>query len=183
MARVVLINDGNLEPIKLLTKNLCKTSGINSDKIWIGDMEESDDNISSDIIVLNKINPSPALTKAMKKTADGGAVVLNSDEKNIAGIRMFKPVKLITYGLNPKSSVTASSIDMDGRISVQCCIQRSFENLLGDVLEPQEFLVSSGDISLNVYDVLAAVSVSLLCGASVKNFSRGYALLPVYSHV
>ena len=179
MARIVLINDGSLEPIKRLIIKLCETSGIKDDKIRIRDIAECGANLSSHIIVLNKINPSINLTKAMSTLATSGALLLNADEKNIAGIKVYKPVKLITYGLDPKSSVTASSIDMDGRISVQCCIQRSFANLFGNILEPQEFSVSSRDISLNVYDVLAAVSVSLLCGADIKQFSHEDAKLTV----
>ena len=172
MSTIVLINDGNLAPIKRLIIKLCKTSHMKDDKIWIGDIEECGVEFSGNIIVLNTIKPSQSLTKAMDKVADGGAVILNADEKNIAGLKVHKPVKLITYGLNPKSTVTASSINMDGRVSVQCCIQRSFMSFFGDILEPQEFLISSADISLSVYDVLAAVSVSLLCGAPVKQFEK-----------
>jgi len=177
MARIVLVNDGNLMPIKRLIIKLCETSDIKDDKILIKDIKECVDYISCNIIVLNTTNPGLYLTKAMDRMADGGAVILNSDEKNISGLRLHKPVKLITYGLNLKSTVTVSSIDMNERISLQCCIQRSFEDLSGNLLEPQEFQVSSRDISLSVHDVLAAVTVSLLCGASVKDFAVWPALL------
>ena len=175
MERTVLINGGNLAAIKRLIKKTFETSDIKENKIKISNINKYGDNFSADIIVLNTINPITNLTKAIDKAANFGAIVLNSDEENFAGPGLKRPVKLITYGLNPKSTVTASSIDMEGPVSVQCCIQRSFENFSGDVLEPQEFLVSPGDVSLSVYDVLAAVSISLLCGACIKNFSREYA--------
>lgn len=49
---------------------------------------------------------------------------------------------LITYGLNPLSTVTASSIRVDDEKTMFfCCLQRSIATLKGKILEPQEFLV------------------------------------------
>lgn len=100
-----------------------------------------------------------------------GVIVVNSDEKNI-----FKTIKnsgnlVITYGLNNKACVTASSItDTD----VVCCIQRSLPTISGGILEQQEFAVRQDDNENSVtydngddgrsgvYSVLAAVTAALV---------------------
>ena len=48
---------------------------------------------------------------------------------------MDKPVKVITFGFNSKSTITISSVK-DDKIIV--CIQREIEKLNGEILESQE---------------------------------------------
>ena len=171
MASVVLIEDSKLTPIKKLINSLCEISDIDRRGIKIKSLMDEDLNSKSHIIVLNSIQPDSNLSKALDTIIAGGTIIMNSDEKNFAGLRLSKPVRLITYGYNPKSTVTASSIIMHDNISIQCCIQRQFNTLTGTVLEPQEFMVCTNHMELTAGDILAAVSVAMLCGASIEKIS------------
>ena len=53
----------------------------------------------------------------------------------LKNIEIQKPIKLITYGFNSKSTITISSIN-DQKIIV--CLQRDIEKLNGEILECQE---------------------------------------------
>ncbi|MCL2702052.1 MAG: hypothetical protein FWE91_00370 [Defluviitaleaceae bacterium] len=88
------------------------------------------------------------------------AVVLNSDEKNLAGLLdpSSIPLLTITYGFNSKASITASSV-RDGELCV--CVQRSFTTPSGKRRERQEFTVETR----NPAATLAAVSAALTMDA------------------
>ena len=64
----------------------------------------------------------------------------------------------VTYGLNAKSTLTASSITDEDFVA---CIQRNIEDMNGALIGPQEFPVrhSQGDL----YTMLASLCVALLC--------------------
>jgi len=123
------------------------------------------------ILVLNKESADFDLQKALEAVATDGVIVMNSDEKSYAGIKLTKPMRLITYGYNSKSTITASSVVVHENISVQCCIQRQFATLSGATLEPQEFLVKTNYMELKEDDILAVVTVALLCGVRVDEIS------------
>jgi len=123
------------------------------------------------LLVLNRANTDFDLQKALEAVVTNGVIVMNADEKAFAGLKLTKPMQLITYGYNPKSTITASSVDVHEYISVQCCIQRQFTTLGGEILEPQEFLVRTNYLELKEDDILAAVTVALLCGVSADEIS------------
>ena len=64
----------------------------------------------------------------------------------------------ITYGLNAKSTLTASSITDEDFVA---CIQRNIEDINGALISPQEFTVKQGRGDL--YTMLASLCVALLC--------------------
>ena len=70
---------------------------------------------------------------------------------------------IITYGLNPKATITASSIGEDEAF---LCIQRSFENAKGEEVEPQEIAVSLEDSNRDMSDVLCENAISLVTGTT-----------------
>jgi len=123
------------------------------------------------VLVLNRENPNFDLQKTFEAVVTNGIIVMNADEKAYAGLKLTKPMQLITYGYNPKSTITASSVDIHEYISLQCCIQRQFTTLGGEILEPQEFLVRTSYLELKEDDILAAVTVALLCGVSADEIS------------
>lgn len=168
MTSVLLVEDRKLIPISKLITDLCEISKIDSRQINICGLLNDRGLGHSHIIVLNEGRPNLSLSRALDVVVAGGIIIMNADERNFAGLRLSKPVRLITYGYNPKSTVTASSIVVHEYISVQCCIQRQFSTLAGSLLEPQEFMVRTTLMELNAGDILAAVSVAMLCGASVS---------------
>jgi len=172
MASVVFIEDRKLAPISGFIADLCEISEMDTRQITIKGLPEGECSQKSHIMVLNEGRPNLSLARALDAIIAGGIIIMNSDERNFAGLRLSKPVRLITYGYNPKSTVTASSIIVHEYTSIQCCIQRQFETLGGMILEPQEFMVKTAESALSACDILAAVSVAMLLGASVDKISR-----------
>ena len=170
---VVLVENRKLTPISSLIADLCEISEMDCGEISVKGLSD-DERLSRNhnIMVLNEGRPNLSLARALDAVIAGGVIIMNSDERNFAGLRLSKPVRLITYGYNPKSTVTASSIVVHEYISIQCCIQRQFTTLSGTVLEPQEFMVRTNQMELATGDILAAVSVAMLLGASIDKISQ-----------
>ena len=175
MARALFADDSNLSFINKFITDLCNASNLPSDALNIDKLTYNHCPHKSQILVLNKKRDDFNLQKALDAIVTGGVIVMNADEKHYAGLKLTKPMRLITYGYNPKSTITASSIVVLDNISVQCCIQRQFATLSGAVLEPQEFLVRTNYMELNEGDILASVAVALLCGVKIHNISPAYA--------
>lgn len=98
--------------------------------------------------------------------------LLNNDEKNFHHYLPKKPTLLITFGLNPKSCVTISSIlDKDIK-TILCCIQRPLPTLGGEKLMQQEFTVSVKRPIYTTSSILGAVTAALVCNFPVELFSK-----------
>jgi UDP-N-acetylmuramoyl-L-alanyl-D-glutamate--2,6-diaminopimelate ligase len=108
----------------------------------------------------------------------GTAAVINTDDPY--GVELIKenvrPL-IITYGLGAKSSITASSIDISSLgTTYTCCVQRSFTNMLGNDVEPQEIpLKLKVPGKHNIYNSLAATAVALLYGIEPQVIHRALA--------
>jgi hypothetical protein len=101
-------------------------------------------------------------------------LVLNiDDKKNIKFLKGLNSV-FITYGLDSKSSVTASSIqEIESFDEIQYCIQRTIPTLLGDKIEQQEFRTLIYQYKhADTCKMLAAISVALICGLEIKKFEK-----------
>jgi len=102
-------------------------------------------------------------------------LIVNLDNKDIFKSLDGLNARLITYGLNGKSCITASSIQNSENYiqQMQCCIQRTIPTFLGNKLEPQEFkIVLNQHKNNDVYIILAAVSAALICGVDIKKFKN-----------
>lgn len=112
--------------------------------------------------------------------------IINIDDNNSKKIlEGNNHVLTIAYGLNSKSSITASSIQMDENLSFTVCIQRSIISDKGNEYEPQEFNVFMNISGIyNVYNSLAAISCALYYDidiniirkslSNIKNISRRF---------
>lgn len=91
-------------------------------------------------------------------------IIINADEIEILKKIHGKKVNIITYGLNPKASVTLSSIEtIELSPTVQCCIQRSLITLAGIEIEPQEFPIMLPVRGMkNVQNALSAVIAAMI---------------------
>lgn len=97
----------------------------------------------------------------------GAAAIINTDDpRGLELIRDNVKLLILTYGLGAKASITASSIDVSGfGTSYTCCLQRSFTNIFGHDVEPQEIPITLAIPGKhNIYNSLAAVTVALLYG-------------------
>lgn len=78
---------------------------------------------------------------------------------------------LITYGLNPLSTVTASSIQQgEEETTFFCCLQRSIATLKGSILEPQEFSVRLPVGQIDISEALGFVTLGLVFSVLPKEF-------------
>lgn len=122
-----------------------------------------------DVLIINSLDEDSAIHICNNKRNDikNNIILLNSDEKNI-----FKALqdnvgnsRVITYGLNSKACVTASSIS---DCTVQCCIQRALPTFSGGVLEQQEFTVKADTQTNDINGILAAVTAAIVNGCDTN---------------
>lgn len=107
--------------------------------------------------------------------SSGATAVINTDDPyGLELIRENPKPLILTYGLGAKSSITASSIDTNSiGASYTCCVQRSFTNMIGNDVEPQEIPLKLRVLGKhNVYNSLAAATVGLLYGIEPKTIQR-----------
>lgn len=113
--------------------------------------KESIENIKNikfeEIIFLEDINLSVDEYKFMSKIISNAEyLILNGDvEINILKkMKVEKPIKLITFGFNSKSTITISSIKDDKMI---VCVQRDIEKINGEIVEVQEKEIGISEIN------------------------------------
>lgn len=101
------------------------------------------------------------------RICDQGIAIINADykkpyPKTFCGERL----QLITYGLNSKSSITASSIQLEDREGmIQFCLQRDILDLTGKQIESQESTIYINEQwTHDIHLLLAVFSTSLVCG-------------------
>ena len=107
------------------------------------------------------------------------AIIINNDENySIKATEDERRIKPITYGLNKKAAVTASSIFVDEVTCFNYCVQKSFQTGSGERIEPFEIPVRMNALgSHNIYNALAAITCGLYYGAditSIKNSVESY---------
>lgn len=133
-------------------------------------------NIEKDHMNLHKNFNDYVKTKKMLFDSLGRnkLAIINIDDDN--GVKLIEgnnKVIALTYGLNSKASITASSMIIDNRIKFNYCLQRGLTTIQGLEIEPLEFPV---DINLigkhNVYNILAAVAVALYFGIEIEIIQR-----------
>lgn len=90
-------------------------------------------------------------------------IIINSDEQDVMqAVACCKQIIPITYGLNMKAAVTASSIDIDLATGFTYCLQRSFQTKSGNLVEPFETSVRMNLTGQHyIYHALAAVTCAL----------------------
>jgi UDP-N-acetylmuramate-alanine ligase len=133
--------------------------------------------IKDDIDILILESGSNSFNKYIQRIKDGGFLILNSDEKPIEGQITLKNATLISYGLNPKSCITVSSINQNGCDTVQICVQRPIPTISGNTVIEQEFGVSIS-YGINSNSILMAVTVALINDFQPKFFSDKIFTLP-----
>ncbi|MDR2904235.1 MAG: hypothetical protein LBU77_06990 [Clostridiales bacterium] len=122
-----------------------------------------------DVLIVNSLGAdnAVAISKDGHDAAESRMILLNSDEKNIfkALQNDLGSARVITYGLNSKACVTASSIS---DATVQFCIQRALPTFSGEIMEQQEFTVKADTVNNDVSSILAAVTAAIVNGCDTN---------------
>lgn len=101
---------------------------------------------------------------------NGISIIYNDNDVLLSHFNSLKNKIVITYGLNAKSTITASSIDSNEYISFICCIQRGITTSNGNEIEPMEFLIKSKTHGVfNVTHFLSAVGAALIYEVPIDN--------------
>jgi UDP-N-acetylmuramate-alanine ligase len=99
-------------------------------------------------------------------------LLINSDDKSVVELIKNNKAPVITFGLNPKASVTASSVMENEYLTVLCCVQRAFATFTGAVVEPQEFALNITGSAVKTHAALAAVSAALYWDVPPENIDK-----------
>lgn len=104
-----------------------------------------------------------------------GVLIINGDDEDLPELIRGLITHIVTYGFNPRATITASSVDdsMNGAHYI-FCLQRTIWNIKGKKVEPHEFSVKLLKHSKkDVYNVLAIAGLGLVCGIDV-NYIRNF---------
>lgn len=113
-------------------------------------------NIKFDSLLINKkLTGRPDVVK--KLLSNSKNLIVNSDIDT--GLDMINKTNsnIITYGFNPKSTITASSLEDDDAL---ICIQRNIKNTSNNIVEQQEIKVAK--VNNNPYIIMAVETLTLL---------------------
>lgn len=145
--------------------------------------EEIYDYLRFDIIVFtdkadeingeNELNYMELVRRAFSLLNEKGIAIVNADDNDLNGF--FKDIKhyIVTYGFNPKASMTTSSIgDLMVKENMLCCLQRKIYTKNGTVIEPQEFKVRTNLEGIDPNNVLAAATFALVNGFDINQMKN-----------
>ncbi|MGF7059579.1 Mur ligase family protein [Brassicibacter mesophilus] len=146
-----------------------RTYGLDFDIAIHTNIEIDHMNIHKDIN--DYINTKKMLFDSLKRNRIS---ILNIDDNNAMKLIMDNDKTLIlTYGLNSKASITASSLELNKEVCFTVCLQRGLTALNGTEVEPLEFPVKLNLMGKhNVYNSLAAIGVALYFGISPNTISN-----------
>lgn len=126
------------------------------------------------------INSKKLLFDSLKKNRI--SIINMDDREDLKLIEGNSNTIVVTYGLNTKASITASSIKLSDCINFNLYIQRGITALNGTEIEPMEQPISIGLIGRhNVYNSLAAISGALCIGvqpSEIENSLKSYNGIP-----
>lgn len=116
-------------------------------------------NIKFEILViqnsLDKVDEKKEYVRAIIKNSK--YILLNTDKTVNDDIFKDMNVKILTYGLKQKTTITASSIEED---KVIISIQRGFKNIKGKIIDQQEIPVQlTKNSTINLYNSLIKIGI------------------------
>ena len=130
-------------------------------------------NLRFDFVIINDIgvleysqdstNKIKVVNEFLANVLRSNTILINNDEPfSIKAVDLSKEVIPITYGLNKRAAVTASSIDMGDTTYFNYCLQRSFRTKSGRLVEPFEMPIALNTMGNHIiYNALAAVTCGL----------------------
>ncbi len=160
---------GESKDYKLLNRKIKKEVDKLQEKLELISIDDKSidnlKNVKFDTIVIlsfpNKLNNK--VCKIRKILESCKYLIINADidiDKTLIEELQFD---ILTFGLNQKSTITASSI---GDSNIIVCLQRNIKNVYQELIEPNEFNIKYNEnIDNNVYNCLAYFSILLLYNA------------------
>ncbi len=118
-------------------------------------------NVKFDSLLINK-KLSGKTDTVKKLLSNSNNLIVNYDIDTGLDVLTNSNSNIITYGFNPKSTVTASSLENDDAL---ICIQRSITNSNNYILEPQEIKVEKFNKITNPYIIMSTEILTLLYDA------------------
>ena len=139
-------------------KDILKEKIENENVVFINEKNiENIKNIKFKIIVLNKGIDNKNIKNIL---LNAEYLILNSDINVKIDLIENLDLKVITYGFNSKSTVTASSVTEEEML---ICVQRNIINIKGKKIEPQEINIEK-DIMLDNYDNMYIMCLAIIYG-------------------
>ena len=139
-------------------KDILKQKIENENVVFINEKNiENIKNIKFKIIVLNKGIDNKNIKNIL---LNAEYLILNSDINVKIDLIENLDLKVITYGFNSKSTVTASSVTEEEML---ICVQRNIINIKGKKIEPQEIKIEK-DIMLDNYDNMYIMCLATIYG-------------------
>lgn len=148
------------------TRDLINFNSIDAQIRYLENECEENPQFEPDVLVLNCTVEPDLINKWVNKLKKDNILVINADERKLYQFLHKCRCGVLTYGFNPKACITASSVTEDE--TVQVCVLRSFKSFAGEKILQQEFAVDLSGIHGDVTDILASVTVSLLCRGRVE---------------
>ena len=139
-------------------KDILKQKIENENVVFINEKNiENIKNIKFKIIVLNKGIDNKNIKNIL---LNAEYLILNSNINVKIDLIENLDLKVITYGFNSKSTVTASSVTEEEML---ICVQRNIINIKGKKIEPQEINIEK-DIMLDNYDNMYIMCLATIYG-------------------
>lgn len=131
--------------------------------------------LSFDIIIQNMLNKEDYENPLIKEmVAKAKHIILNIDDENSTKI-LERDIEglIITYGINKKATITASSLSDINKIEFNICLQREYEAIDGQKIEPMEEPIILNPIKgLNIYHGLGSIACGLSYGMSIEQMKK-----------
>lgn len=133
-------------------------------------LEKRLDDIKFDIVVETSLDEESIevieeVQNIMCNIKENGYFIFNSDSIHRINFKCDK-IYPITYGLNGKTTVTASSIDDIENLCFSYCLQRTLFTIKNSVVQPFEKPMKVKGTSEDIYPYLAAYTCLLLIGCT-----------------
>lgn len=102
---------------------------------------------------------------------DNKPIIFNNDDDLVLkALSDSKNTIVITYGLNKKAAVTATSIDVNQQTTFNYCLQRSFTTNSGNRVEPFEMPITMNILgSRSIYNALAVITCALYYDVDIEH--------------
>jgi len=102
---------------------------------------------------------------------DNKPIIFNNDDDLVLeALSGSKNTIVITYGLNKKAAVTATSIDVNQQTTFNYCLQRSFTTNNGNRVEPFEMPIRLNILgSRSIYNALAVITCALYYDVDIEH--------------
>jgi|GEM_PF-756663 len=98
-------------------------------------------------------------------------IIVNVDDDMVLqALEASKNTIVITYGLNKKAAVTATSIDVNQQTTFNFCLQRSFFTNSGKLLEPFEMPITINMLGCrSIHNALAVITCGLYYDVEIEH--------------